>query len=60
MVFIVHVNHDTVAKVSHDQTIIFIVHVNYVIVFEDFRDKDDVLRSLRSPRRRRQGQSWPP
>ena len=57
MVFIVHVNHDIVAKVNHDQTILFIVHVDYAIVFEDFRDKDDVFRSLRSPRRRCQGQS---
>ena len=50
MVFIAHVNHDVVAKVNHDQTILFIVHVDYVIVFEDFRDQDDVFRSLRSPR----------
>ena len=57
MVFIVHVNHDIVAKVNHDQTILFIVHVDYVIVFEDFRDKDDVFRSLRLPRRHHQGQS---
>ena len=52
-------NHDIVTKVNHDQTILFIVHVDYVIVFEDFRDKNDVLRSPRSPRRRRQGQSRP-
>ena len=59
MVFIVHVNHDVVAKVNYDQTILFIVHVNYVIVSKDFRDQDDVFRSLRSPRCRRQGQSRP-
>ena len=38
-------NHDVVAKVNHDQTILFIVHVDYVIVFEDFRDQDDVFDS---------------
>ena len=57
MVFIVHVNHDVVAKINHAQTILFIVHVDYIIVFEDFRDQDDVFRGLRSRRRRRQGQS---
>ena len=30
-----------------------------VIVFEDFRDQDDLIRRLRVLRRRRQGQSWP-
>ena len=59
MVFIVYVNHDVVAKVNHDQTILFIVHLDYVNVFEDSRDQDNVFRSLRSPRRRGQGQLRP-
>ena len=41
------------------QTILFVVHVDQVIVFEDFRDQDDLFRTLRVLPRRRQGQARP-
>ena len=39
------------------QMILFVVHVDQVIVFEEFRDQDVFFRSLRVLRRRRQVQS---
>ena len=41
------------------QTILFVFHVDQLIVFEDFRDWDDLFRSLRILRCRRQGQTRP-
>ena len=38
MVFLIHVASGVVAKVSHDQIILFVVHVDYFIVPEVYQD----------------------
>ena len=40
MIFlVVHVGYDVVAKVNHDQTMLFVVDVNYVISPEVYQDR---------------------
>ena len=60
MVFlVVYVGYDVVAKVNHDQ-MLFVVHVDYVIIPEiHHMTIDDSFRSPRTLRRRRQRQSRP-